>query len=60
MVNQSPEQKARDKIDLMLAKAGWVVQDKNKINFAAAQGIAVREYQTDVGPASSPIDEAMG
>ena len=51
MVNQSPEQKARDKIDLMLAKAGWVVQDKNKINFAAAQGIAVREYQTDVGPA---------
>ena len=52
MVNQSPEQKARDKIDLMLAKAGWVVQDKNKINFAAAQGSAVREYQTDVGPAS--------
>jgi len=51
MVNQTPEQKARDNIDLMLAKAGWVVQDKKKINFSAAQGIAVREYQTDVGPA---------
>lgn len=49
MVNQNPEQKARDNIDLMLIKAGWVVQDKDKINFAAAQGVAVREYQTDVG-----------
>ncbi len=51
MVNQTHEQKARDNIDLMLAKAGWVVQDKKKINFSASQGIAVREYQTDVGPA---------
>ena len=51
MVNQTPEQKARDNIDLLLAKAGWIVQDKKKINFSASQGIAVREYQTDVGPA---------
>src|SRR5690554_2477499 len=49
--NQTPEQLARDNIDCLLIQAGWVVQDKNKINFAAAQGIAVREYQTDVGPA---------
>lgn len=51
MVNQNPEQKARDNIDILLAKAGWAVQAKNKINFSASQGVAVREYQTDVGPA---------
>jgi hypothetical protein len=49
--NQNPEQIARDQIDKRLAEAGWVVQDKNAINFNAGQGIAVREYQTDVGPA---------
>ena len=51
MVNQNPEQKARDQIDSLLKQAGWVVQDKKKINFSASTGIAVREYQTDVGPA---------
>ena len=49
--NQTPEQEARDNIDKMLSQVGWFVQDKNKINFAAGVGIAVREYQTDVGPA---------
>lgn len=28
MVNQNPEQIARDEIDTLLKKAGWVVQDK--------------------------------
>ncbi len=51
MVNQNPEQKARDEIDALLTKAGWVVQDKSKIDFSAAQGVAIREYQTAVGPA---------
>lgn len=51
MVNQNPEQRSRDKIDLMLNQAGWVVQSKNKVNLSAAQGVAVREYQTDIGPA---------
>ena len=50
-VNQTPEQKARDNIDAMLGQAGWLVQDKKKIDFSAGSGIAVREYQTDVGPA---------
>ena len=49
-VNQTPEQKARDNIDAMLGQAGWLVQDKNKIDFNARFGIAIREYQTDVGP----------
>jgi type I restriction enzyme R subunit len=51
MVNQNPEQKARDEIDQLLAKAGWAVQDKKKIDFSPSLGVAVREYQTDVGPA---------
>ena len=50
-VNQTPEQRARDDIDSMLEQAGWLVQDKKKIDFSAGSGIAVREYQTDVGPA---------
>lgn len=50
-INQNPEQKARDLIDKMLADAGWVVQSKNKVNLSAGLGVAVREYQTNVGPA---------
>ncbi|QGG89029.1 DEAD/DEAH box helicase [Agrobacterium sp. MA01] len=49
--NKNPEQLARDQIDALLIEAGWAVQDKKAINFNAGQGIAVREYQTDVGPA---------
>ena len=49
--NQTPEQAARDKIDKQLSNAGWIVQDDKKIDFSAGLGIAVREYQTDVGPA---------
>ena len=49
--NQNPEQKARDNIDKLLLQAGWVVQNKNQINLDQGAGQAVREYQTDVGPA---------
>jgi type I restriction enzyme R subunit len=49
--NQTPEQQARDQIDKLLEQSGWVIQSKNKIDFSASQGVAVREYQTDVGPA---------
>ena len=49
--NQTPEQKARDNIDAQLKLAGWVVQSAKKIDFNAGLGVAVREYQTDVGPA---------
>ena len=50
-VNQNPEQIARDRIDDRLRSAGWHVQDRNAIDFNAGFGIAVREYQTDIGPA---------
>lgn len=49
--NQNPEQIARDKIDVMLREAGWSVQSKKKVDLSASKGVAVREYQTDVGPA---------
>ena len=51
IANRTPEQAARDSIDEMLSQTGWFVQDKKKIDFNAGLGIAVREYQTDVGPA---------
>src|SRR5580698_6409775 len=49
--NQNAEQRARDQIDAKLAEAGWIVQHRTAINFQAGLGIAIREYQTDVGPA---------
>ncbi|OQY16076.1 MAG: restriction endonuclease subunit R [Desulfobacteraceae bacterium 4572_35.1] len=51
MVNQDPEQIARDEIDALLTASGWVVQSNKKINFNVGEGQAVREYQTDAGPA---------
>jgi type I restriction enzyme R subunit len=50
-MNQNPEQIARDNIDKQLLACGWIIQDKKKINLAAGLGIAIREYQTDIGPA---------
>nr|MBC8399929.1 DEAD/DEAH box helicase family protein [Candidatus Neomarinimicrobiota bacterium] len=47
----TPEQLARQNIDQMLIKAGWLLQDVKDINFAAGIGIAVREFPTDKGPA---------
>ena len=49
--NKNPEQIARDQIDRALISAGWAVQNKKAINFSEAKGVAVREFQTDIGPA---------
>ncbi|OQX02747.1 MAG: restriction endonuclease subunit R [Thiothrix lacustris] len=49
--NQNPEQRARDHIDQLLTAAGWIVQHKKHVNLSASLGVAVREYQTDIGPA---------
>ncbi|MFB6144772.1 MAG: type I restriction-modification enzyme R subunit C-terminal domain-containing protein [Candidatus Nanohaloarchaea archaeon] len=46
-----PERKARGNIDEMLEQAGWVVQDRDKINLGASKGVAVREFPTNNGPA---------
>ena len=50
-MNQNPEQIARDKIDQMLVNAGWLVQSKDKVNLAAGIGVALREVNTETGPA---------
>ena len=50
-MNQTPEQISRDIIDKQLTACGWAVQSKKKINLGLSLGVAVREYQTDVGPA---------
>lgn len=47
----TPEAKARQQIDQKLLQAGWLIQDLKQLNLGAAQGIAVREYPTDTGPA---------
>ncbi|MEA1984421.1 MAG: type I restriction endonuclease, partial [Euryarchaeota archaeon] len=49
--NKNPEQKARDTIDRKLNASGWIVQEKSGIDWGASDGIAVKEYLTDVGPA---------
>ena len=49
MVNQTPEEIARDAIDQRLKEAGWIIQDKKKIDFSAGRGVAVREYLTEAG-----------
>ena len=50
-LNQHPEQRVRDKIDSMLREAGWDVQDLSEVNYRSAEGIAIREYPTEKGPA---------
>ena len=50
-INQNPEQIARDNIDALLRKSGWSVQSIKKIDLNDGIGQAVREYQTDIGPA---------
>ena len=47
--NQTPEEKARDKIDVKLRSAGWEIQDKNTFNPAAGRGIAFKEFPTKAG-----------
>lgn len=50
MINQNPEQQARDAIDRQLTACGWIVQDLKAIDLNAGKGVAVREYQTERGP----------
>ncbi len=47
---ENPEAQARKNIDAALVEAGWVVQDRDRMNLGAAVGVAIREFQTDAGP----------
>jgi len=46
-----PEAQARQDIDRKLTASGWLVQDRADLNLGAGPGVAVREFQTPVGPA---------
>ena len=45
----SPEAQARQRIDGLLAAAGWCVQDRCALNLSAARGVAVREFPLQTG-----------
>jgi len=40
----TPEDKAREVIDSLLAKAGWTVQDFKDVNIRAASGVVLRNF----------------
>ena len=46
-----PEELARQKIDTMLAQAGWAVQDRQRLNLYASRGVAIREFSVTSGAA---------
>ena len=47
--NKTAEEEARDLIDEQLARAGWFVCDRAKIDLVNHQGVAVREVILDKG-----------
>jgi hypothetical protein len=47
----TPEDLARQNIDAQLAACGWSVQSRAGMNLYEARGVAVREFQTEAGPA---------
>jgi type I restriction enzyme R subunit len=46
-----PEAETRAEIDAKLIAAGWTIQDKKRLNLFEKLGVAVREMDTDTGPA---------
>jgi type I restriction enzyme R subunit len=51
-MSSAPETHARERIDAMLRAAGWAVQDRDRYDPGAAQGIALREYAFEGGGAA--------
>ena len=45
----NPEQEARQRIDDLLTRAGWVVQNAGAVNLYARRGVAVREFSLKAG-----------
>lgn len=46
-----PEAQTREEIDEKLIAASWVIQDKKDLNLYESLGVAIREMDTDTGPA---------
>lgn len=49
-MSPTPEQRARETIDVLLQAAGWIVQDNANFNRNAGEGVAVREFPLPNGP----------
>jgi type I restriction enzyme, R subunit len=47
----TPEQRARQQIDLLLQQCGWIVQSRSETNLAAGPGVAIREALLKTGEA---------
>src|ERR1041385_5304274 len=47
----TPEQRAREQIDLQLQSSGWLVQSRHELNITAGIGVAVREFPLKTGQA---------
>jgi len=45
----TPEELARENIDALLDRCGWVVQDKSAANLSAGRGVALRELSFKTG-----------
>jgi type I restriction enzyme R subunit len=45
----TPEQQSRQRIDAALAASGWAVQNRDDLNLASSQGVAVREFKLTQG-----------
>src|SRR5579875_1713969 len=46
-----PEEHARTTIDDRLEQAGWVIQDRGRLNLGAGRGVAIREFSLATGDA---------
>ena len=53
------ESETRKQIDAKLESAGWAIQDKSRINLFESLGVAVREMDTDTGPADYMLFAAL-
>ena len=47
--DMKPEEKARENIDRLLIKAGWVIQDRKQMNLGESPGVTVREHPMSSG-----------
>src|SRR5712691_9590264 len=45
----TPERRARERIDARLKASGWAVQSRDEINLSAARGVAIREFKMEPG-----------
>lgn len=47
----TPEERARQQVDLLLQQSGWIVQDRSGIDLSAGLGVAIRESLLKTGEA---------